>query len=146
MGRQTFGTNGDDGYTLVELMIVVAIVGLLAAIATPAYQNYVARSTFATGLAEVSSGKIGIDALLTDNASADAGSVLAAAGIPALSATCSNAAVDAVAGATSLTCTLTAGPAVTRARTISLSRDVAGNWTCHTNADAQYYSPEICGS
>lgn len=48
------------GFTLIELMIVIAIIGILAAIALPAYQDYTIRTKVGEGLALVGAAKIAI--------------------------------------------------------------------------------------
>ena len=48
------------GFTLIELMIVVAIIGILAAIAIPAYQDYTIRSQVTEGLSLASAVKAGV--------------------------------------------------------------------------------------
>jgi len=60
-GLQTIKQNTQKGFTLIELMIVIAIIGILAAIALPAYQTYTQRANYTEVVMAATGPKTGVE-------------------------------------------------------------------------------------
>lgn len=57
----------EKGFTLIELMITVAIIGIMSSIALPAYQDYVAKSSVAAAIADLNPEKTRIEIALNES-------------------------------------------------------------------------------
>lgn len=147
------------GFTLIELMIVVAIVGILASVAIPSYQTYVAKSQASRVMAEasglralvetcVNEGSIvvgpGVDecnpgavgSTLIDGASQTAAILPTGTGVPQV----------AIASGGAITIVATFGNNATplfTGETLTWARTVGGAWSCSTTIDA-VYRPRGC--
>ena len=136
--KQMQTKKAEGGFTLIELMIVVAIIGILAAVAIPAYQNYVAKSKFSAALAEVSAAKTGYEIKLADGTDLTDIDNL---GLSALETANCKFSLPA-AGAGTLQCEIVGGPTSVATKDIVLTRDDAGAWKC----DADEISQEMIGA
>ncbi|MHC9087019.1 pilin [Luteimonas sp. RIT-PG2_3] len=126
---------------MIELMIVVAMIAILAAIALPAYQNHAGRSQMTAALADITGGESNFESeLLAESAVTNDP---ARVGMRSATARCSSITLDSSSSGL-IRCIVSGNPAA-NGRTITLQRSSATQrWTCTTSLTEPSLAPAGC--
>ncbi|MDW2455608.1 pilin [Vibrio sp. 1249-1] len=135
-----------QGFTLIELMIVVAVIGVLAAIAVPQYQKYVAKSEAASALASITGHRINVETYVVENGSFPTAAQLPVPTSPlgVISYTASASGASTSSGAIKFTFNSTGVSPDVISKDVTLGRDGTGQWNCTSGIAATGVKPKAC--
>ena len=150
MSMKTMKSNAQAGFTLIELMIVVAIIGILAAIALPQYQNFMARSQASESVVLLDGARTTLeDAAVASGqfiAFANLGPTGAGANLTgkygAITASAGPSPADS-SGSVVYTFASTGINKQIQGKTVTYTRTATGTWSCSTDLAAAYI-PKGC--
>ena len=139
-----------QGFTLIELMIVVAIIGILAAIAIPAYQDYTIRSQVSEGLSLAAGSKTAVAEFYTDRGRLPGNNQ--SAGVASASSITGNYVSSVTVTGTGVVQVAYGGPkanaAIPNSALLDLSPTTSAGsitWTCKINSGIEpKYVPSSC--
>lgn len=138
------GKQNHNGFTLIELMIVVAIIGILAAVAIPAYQDYTIRAKVTEGLSLAGAGKTAVSEYFSTNGVLPDNNTSAGLAQPDSIAGNNVDKVEVSNGAIVVTFS---GPIAIKASTLQLTPQTSGGkvvWDCKNGNLEGKYRPSSC--